>query len=212
MSLFITIEGIEGSGKSTVSSTLANNLQAVGQEVICTREPGGTELGREIRALLLGTNTGISSLAEVLLFAADRAEHIEKLISPLLSANKTVICNRYIHSTLAYQGYGRGLDLETLWALSKIATNGIMPNKVILLDLDETTGLQRARKRSSEENSVESSWNRFEEEELAFHKRIRNGYLEMAKQDPERFIIIDAQQDQEKVLSSVTVALKDLII
>ena len=197
MSVFITIEGIEGSGKSTLQRRMAEYLTAKGCAVRLTREPGATVIGREIRNLLLDPrNTALAPAAEVALFAADRAQHVAEVIKPALARGEIVISDRYLHSTLAYQGYGRGYPLPDLEALNTLATGGLQPDLVLLLDLDPASGLARASRRSSEASSGETadehSWSRFEEEEVAFHERVRQGFLQLAGREKERFVILNA--------------------
>jgi len=191
---FITLEGIEGSGKTSLIKSLDKHYQEKGQKVLLTREPGGCELGLQVREILL--HAKISSLAELLLFAADRAEHVETVIKPALNAGKTVLCDRYIHSTIAYQGFGRGLDMEQINRLNELASGGLKPNKVLLLDLEVEAGLQRAASRQLDEDS----WTRFEEEELGFHRKIRKGFLNLAEKHPELISVIDASKSQQEVL------------
>ena len=206
--MFITLEGIEGAGKSTVQYALAKHFQDLGREVICTREPGGSKLGKSLRSLLLDARTQICSQAELFLFLADRAEHMEETIKPSLAQGKVVICDRFIHSTIAYQGGGRGIDMLALTHLNTMAIQNIMPKKVLLLDIDVQQGLTRARKRNYMHNSQVSE-GRFEAEDLAFHERIRQSYLEQAKEDSERFCIIDASQSAEEVINHCIKILKD---
>ena len=199
----ITIEGIEGAGKTSLIEGLKIFAESKGHHVTCTREPGGTKLGSSIRKLLLDNHESPpSSLAEVLLFAADRAEHVEKLVRPSLAQGQLVICDRFIHSTLAYQGFGRGLDIELLNKLNLIATSGLKPDLTVLLDLKPETGLARARKRADQESpESESGWTRFEQEELDFHQKLRDGFLELAKDSSQNIKIVDAQKSEAEVIS-----------
>lgn len=201
MSLFVTLEGIEGSGKSTLQRSLQEALSERGLSVVCTREPGATTLGAKIRSLLLEqTDDPICSQAELLLFSADRAEHVEKVLRPSLDAGSLVLCDRYIHSTIAYQGYGRGIELESLRAPIEFASNGLLPDVVLLLDLDPSIGLGRAKSRAAGQNpDAESEWTRFEEEELAFHSRVRQGFLELAEANKRMFHILDASLPPEEL-------------
>lgn len=199
MSFFITLEGPEGAGKSTLIAALSRKLQEAAKEVVITREPGGTELGKKIRNLLLDAkDSAPDSLTELLLFAADRAEHVNKVIKPALAAGKVVVCDRFIHSTLAYQGYGRGINLELVKSVNKIAIAGLSPHLVILLDIDIAKGLSRAKGRSRDSKDSES-WNRFEQQELDFHKKVRAGFLEMAKDPSNNFLVIDASHSIDAV-------------
>ena len=213
MGLFVTIEGIEGSGKSTLRSLLSTQLQELEPELVVTREPGATSLGQSIRALLLNPeNTSIDPRSEVLLFLADRAQHLTEVIEPALARKALVLCDRYIHSTIAYQGYGRGLDLSQLEYLTEFSTAGRLPNLVLLLDISPEKGLERAKERAERatgsfkinrnEGSIEfaeSGWTRFEQAELSFHERIRKGFLSMAQSDPERFLVLDARLPPEEL-------------
>ncbi len=193
---FITFEGIEGSGKSTQIVQLANYLSAHGRSVILTREPGGTAIGDQVRKVLLDpANTALDPRAELLLYAAGRAQHLAELIRPALKAGKIVFCDRFSDATLAYQGYGRGLNLELIRSLDRIVTEGKRPDLTILLDIDAAAGLSRARGRNSRSGLEAEA--RFENEHLSFHERVRQGYLELAKQEPGRFRIVDASPSPE---------------
>lgn len=201
---FITFEGPEGGGKSTQSRHLQSALMAHGFDVVLTREPGGTPISQSIRSILLNqSNTAMSPRAETLLFNAARAQLVDELIRPALAEGKIVLCDRYADSTTAYQGYGRGQsfdDLETLW---RFATQSLSPDLTILFDLDPTQGLQR------KQDGDEAEWNRMEAEELAFHQKVRLGFLNMAEEEPERWLIIDATatiDDLRKQISDATVA------
>lgn len=194
--MFITLEGIEGSGKSTLAKALAEKIKkGLNKETILTREPGGTEFGKNLRSLLLDRrDLTLNSTAETLLFAADRAQHIHEIILPALSAGKVVISDRFYHSTLAYQGYGRGLDLEMLRKVCSIATENKNPDLVVLLDLPVEEGLKRAKSRAE-------NWTKFEEEEINFHKNVRIGFLELAKESPELFLVLDATKSPEELVN-----------
>lgn len=198
--MFISFEGIEGSGKSTAQRLLAEHLQGLGYDPLLTREPGGCALGRSLRPILLDARTrGLSSRAELYLFLADRAQHVAEIIRPALEAGQTVLCDRYADSTLAYQGYGRGLDPEHLRRINDMATGGLMPDLTLLLDLPVHCGLERAGLRNREEGTVLSE-GRFDAESLEFHERVRQGYRSLAAEEPERFAIIDAAQPPEDVV------------
>lgn len=210
--MFISFEGIEGSGKSTAQRLLAEHLQGLGYDPLLTREPGGCALGRSLRPILLDARTrGLSSRAELYLFLADRAQHVAEVIRPALEAGQTVLCDRYADSTLAYQGYGRGLDPEHLRRINDMATGGLMPDLTLLLDLPVHCGLERAGLRNREEGTVLSE-GRFDAESLEFHERVRQGYRSLAAEEPERFAIIDAAQPPEDVvlqcLSAVEASLR----
>ena len=198
--MFISFEGIEGSGKSTAQRLLAEHLQGLGYDPLLTREPGGCALGRSLRPILLDARTrGLSSRAEFYLFLADRAQHVAEVIRPALEAGQTVLCDRYADSTLAYQGYGRGLDPEHLRRINDMATGGLMPDLTLLLDLPVHCGRERAGLRNREEGTVLSE-GRFDAESLEFHERVRQGYRSLAAEEPERFAIIDAAQPPEDVV------------
>ena len=189
--MFISIEGIEGSGKSTFSRGLAERLASAGISAVVTREPGGCSLGLRIRPLLLDAGVSVAPLAELHLFLADRAQHVAELIRPALAAGTWVLCDRYADSTVAYQGFGRGMDTDMLRSLSTCAAGGLEPEVTFLLDLPAEAGLGRARARNGAEGTAESE-GRFEAEELSFHRRIREGFLALAKAEPERFCVLDA--------------------
>lgn len=198
--MFITFEGIEGAGKSTAMHLLAEHLESRGHAVLLTREPGGSILGRKLRALLLDTRTGnLCSRAELFLFLADRAQHVSEIIRPALDERQIVLCDRYVDSTLVYQGYGRGIDVDRLRAVNVLATGGLMPHLTLLLDLPTEMGLVRAGRRNREEGTVIAE-GRFDAESKQFHNRVRQGYLEQAAEEPDRFAIIDAVSPPDEVL------------
>ena len=191
MALFITFEGGEGSGKSVQAKTLCRRLFKLAVPVLLTYEPGGTSLGNKLGRWLKWTDDrDISPLTELLLFNASRAQLVTEIIRPNLESGITVICDRYADSTTVYQGYGRGLDLETVKTINNVATQGLKPDLTVLLNIPVTAGL--ARKKGERHD-------RFEQEETAFHQRIREGYLKLAADDPERWLIIDASQSKAKV-------------
>jgi dTMP kinase len=190
MALFITFEGIEGSGKSTQIALLRAALQESGHAVTQTREPGGCAIADQIRSILLHPeNTALEPTAELLLYAAARAQHVTEIIRPALDSGKLVLCDRYTDATVAYQGYGRGLNQNLIAQLNKVASQATTPDLTILIDLQVETGLGRALSREIEQQ--DSSEGRFEREEMAFHQRVRDGYLTLAKAEPERFSIVD---------------------
>ena len=191
--MFITFEGPEGSGKTTQARLLAAFLRELGFDVIQAREPGGTGIGEQIRSVLHDTsNTDINARTEILLFSASRAQLVAQLLRPALTGGKFVICDRYADSTLAYQGYGRGLDLDMLQAITAFATGGLTPDLTLCLDIQPEQGLQRRRLGGEE-------WNRLDAETLEFHRRVRAGYLELASLDPTRWIVINADRPIEEV-------------
>jgi len=203
LAIFITFEGGEGCGKSTQARALFNHMSKQGLPVVLSQEPGGTSLGKELRRYLKQTEgTNISPLAELFLFAASRAQLVEKVIRPSLERGESIICDRYSDSTMAYQGYGRGLDLATIQTINITATGGIFPDLVILLDLPVEIGLSR-------KGSIKGA--RFEREEIAFHQRVRDGFLEMSKADPARWMVIDAQLSKGEVGRIIREKLGELI-
>ncbi|OGW38972.1 MAG: dTMP kinase [Nitrospirae bacterium GWD2_57_9] len=200
--LFITFEGIEGSGKSTQILLLANYLKARNQPVTLTREPGGTAIGDQVRRILLDPgNTMLVPAAELLLYAASRAQHLEELILPELAAGSTVLCDRFSDATIAYQGYGRGLDLETIRSLDRIVTKGMTPDLTILLDIDTAQGLSRARGRNSSRGLETEA--RFENEEISFHERVRRGYRALADAAPDRYRLMDASPRPDEIQNRI---------
>ncbi len=195
---FITLEGVEGSGKSTQARLLAETL---GPDTLLTREPGGTALGRGVRHLLLDhAHAGMAPAAEVLLFFADRAQHVSEVLRPALRAGRNVVCDRYVDSSLAYQGHGRGLPLDLIHAVAELATGGLRPDITLLLDLPVEDGLGRVRARGEPD--------RLDAEELAFHRRVRDGYLSLAAAEPARFARVDAAGDEAEVARRVRAALE----
>jgi dTMP kinase len=193
VSLFITFEGIEGSGKSSHARALAVLLRERGFAVTETREPGGSAAGAAIRALLLGTEaTPLTPLAELFLYCADRTQHVAEVIRPALDAGRVVICDRFSDSTVAYQGYGRGLPLDVVRALDARARDGLAPALTFLLDCPVETGLARAKARSADAD-------RFERETVAFHARIRAGFDALAAAAPERIVVVDSTGDAQAV-------------
>jgi dTMP kinase len=207
---FITFEGIEGSGKTTQIARLAERLEQAGEPAIVTREPGGSPLGRRLRSLLLGAEVaGIDPMAELLLYVADRAQHVRELIEPALAAGTHVLCDRYADATAAYQGHARGLDLELIRALHRQPPLDRRPHRTILLDLPPEIGLARARKRNGELGLAETE-GRFEREALMFHRRVRDGYLALADAEPFRFRIVAAEGTAEVVAARIADLLSDL--
>jgi dTMP kinase len=198
VALFVTFEGPEGSGKSTQIRRLAAALEEQGLAVVMTREPGGTVIGNAVRAVVLNpAHTEMSLRAETLLFNAARAQIVDEVIRPALAAGKIVLCDRYADSTLAYQGYGHGQDLESLRRLGDYATTGLTPQLTIYLDIDVREGLGRKRAGAAEE------WNRMEEKTLAYHQAVRRGYLELAAASPERWLVIDAHQSIDAIYQAI---------
>lgn len=200
MSLFVTFEGPEGAGKSTQIRRLASELEARGYSVVATREPGGTAIGEAIRQILLAPEySAMLPETEALLNTAARAQHVAEVIRPALAAGKIVLCDRYVDSTLVYQGAGRGLPTNELLALQHFATRGLWPDLTLLLDLPVEVG--QARRRASGE-----PLSRFDADTLGFHERVRRGFLALARDDPARWRIIDATQSEEAVAREVLAA------
>jgi dTMP kinase len=195
--LFITLEGPEGSGKSMQICELAEFIRQRGFTVLTTREPGGTFIGDQIREVIMRMeNTMMNPRAEILLFCAARAQIVEEVIRPNLEKGVVVISDRYADSTLAYQGYGHGLDLSILRKILHFATGGLQPDLTLLLDIDVEEGLKRRRIGGGE-------WNRLDAQQLEFHKRVRQGYLEMAKAEPSRWQVVDAGQKPPIVQAAI---------
>jgi dTMP kinase len=198
--LLITLEGGEGSGKSTIMARLKADLESNGHDCLVTREPGGSTLGSEIRSLLLTTRSAhpIHPMAELMLFLADRAQHIQEVIRPALEEGKVVICDRYNDSTIAYQGFGRGLDIPTVQEICERVSGRVKPFVTLYLDVDPKTGLERA-KQAAKEDSAAGEMDRIESEELAFHRQLRKGFHWLIEQNPDRMILIDANRPLEDV-------------
>ena len=209
---FITLEGIEGSGKTTQIARLARFLEDRGFACVTTRQPGGTLIGESIRSILLDpANRALEPNAELLLYMADRAQHIHELIRPSLQAGKTVVCDRYYDATLVYQGYARGLGLELIQNLHHLLFSDLKPDVTLLLDLPPQLGLKRAWKQlSSGQRSGEES--RFEAEKIAFHEKVRAGYLELARLEPDRIRVIDASPPPDQVFADISKIVSAFII
>jgi len=208
---FITFEGVEGSGKTTQIRLAGEFLREKGLPVTVTQEPGGTPLGERIREILLNQNGfDISGEAEVFLFAAARAQHTDRLILPALEKGQVILCDRFSDATIAYQAYGRGLPLEAVREVCRLASRGLSPRLTLLFDLPVERGLERAFRRIAvrEERSRED---RFEREHLDFHRRIREGYLDIARQEPGRVKIIDATRDIESTRREVRTILASFL-
>ena len=203
--IFITFEGIEGCGKSTQSKLFCEHLRSLGFSVLHTREPGGNEVSEKIRTLLLDPANNITPIAELLLYEASRAQLIKEVIEPALKKGFVVVCDRFSDATLAYQGYARGLGVELVKTLNKIATQGITPNLTIYLDIAVSTGIARARGLGK---GGHKAGDRIERESLAFHKKVRNGYLSVAKTYPGRVKIIKVTNTIEKTQKLVFETIK----
>lgn len=198
--MFITFEGIEGSGKTTQMRRLAEHWP----DALATKEPGGTAIGDRIRAILLDSASTIEPVAEVFLFAASRRQLVTEIIRPAVAAGRTVLCDRYADATLAYQGFGRLIDLDRLRALNDWATDALRPDVTLLFDLPEEVGVARARSRNAKQAEDEG---RFEAEDLRFHRRIREGYLALAAAEPDRFKVIDAKGSVDEVFDRMMAVL-----
>ena len=195
--MFITFEGPDGSGKTTQARLLADDLRQMGKQVVLTREPGGTPIGDQVRDVLHNpTNADMTPEAEFLLYSASRAQLVRQVVFPALVAGKWVISDRYFDSSLAYQGYARGLDIDTLWEITRFATGGLMPDLTLYLDIQPDQGLERRLLGGGE-------WNRMDREALAFHNRVRSGYLELAGREPHRWLIIDAAKPVDVLQSEI---------
>ena len=203
--MFISLEGPEGSGKSSQLPLLAEYIESLGYSVVRTREPGGTKIGDQIREVLVRMdNENLHPRSEILLFLAARAQLVEELIKPRLAEGKVILCDRFGDSTLAYQGYGHGLDLDKLRTMLQFATNGLKPDLTILLDVDILTGLKR--KKAKEE------WNRLDAYETSFHERVRKGYHQLAQEDSERWRIVDASQPADLVQDQLRTLVRNALL
>ncbi len=206
MGWFITFEGPEGSGKTTQIRLLAQWLAGQGHAVLTTREPGGTRIGDAVRGILLNPeHTEMRPEAEILLFSAARAQIVGEIIRPHLARGGIVVCDRFADSTLAYQGYGRQLDLAALRQITTFATGGLTPDLTVCLDLTVLEGLRR------KQSGDLAEWNRMEREQLAFHERVRQGYLALAAAEPQRWLVVDAAQTIAAVQKSIQARVAALI-
>lgn len=206
MGCFITFEGIEGCGKTTQIRLLEQHLASRGFKVLLTREPGGCPIADHIRAILLdAANSAMTPSAELLLYAAARAQHVEEVIRPALADDHIVLCDRFTDATVAYQGYGRGLDQVTIDSLNRLATSGIKPHLTLLLDCPVETGLKRALNRINN-ISAGAREERFELESALFHQKVRDGYLDLAGKEKDRFVIIDGSSGVEDTQIAVATA------
>jgi dTMP kinase len=203
LSLFVTFEGPEGSGKTTQMQALAAYLREQGQDVLTTREPGSTPIGERVRSILLDpVHTEMLPATEFLLFSAARAQHVGEVIGPHLEKGGIVFSDRYADSSLAYQGYGHQLDLEVLRAVSHFATSGLVPDLTLYFDVPVEIGLGRKMGGSGD------AWNRMEEKKITYHERVRTGYLAMAAREPDRWVVVDASRD----LDEVQAVIRDLVM
>lgn len=205
--IFLTVEGIEGCGKSTQLKRLSRHLRDAGHNCVTTKEPGGTPIGERVRSILLDPHAeGMDALSELFLLAASRRQHVVEVVQPALEKGAVVLCDRFADASVVYQGYGRGLDLQQVLDINHWATGGITPDITLIFDLAEAVGLERARSRNTTENLMAES--RLEGEDLAFHRRVREGYLALAKEHPKRIAVIDGAQTIDEVFADVLVQLR----
>jgi len=202
--LFISLEGIDGVGKSTQSDLLEEFLRGLGRDVVRTLEPGGTELGQEIRHLLLHRKGDVAPRAEALLYAADRAHHVATKIRPALERGEVVITDRYLDSSVAYQGAGRALKAEDVRAISMFAVEGLLPDLTILLDLDAAAAAERR-------NKTGEAPDRLEREKIEFFEAVREAFLDMAKAEPNRWLVVDARQSVELMQAQIRARVSQLL-
>ncbi len=205
---FITLEGIEGSGKTTQTRIAADALRAGGYRVTVTHEPGGTRAGEAIRAIFLDPAVSLNVASELLLVLADRAQHVREKLEPALARGEIVISDRYSDSTVAYQGYGRGFDLQLLAELNRLASDGMKPDLTIVLDCPVETGLDRTRKRARGDIRRPD---RFEGEDVGFHRKVRDGFLMIAAAEPARVTVVDSARDLDAVTADIRRAIDNLI-
>ena len=210
MSLFITFEGVEGSGKTTQIQRLKRYLIKRGTSCKVTREPGGCPIGEKVRQILLNPDhRAMTPLSELLLYEASRAQHVKEVIEPLLKKGVVVLCDRFNDATVAYQGYGRGIDLRVVESLNRLTSQGIKPDVTFLLDCPSDLGLKRALRRNRTLNKEKEG--RFEEEEVQFHDRVRRGYLSIAKKEPDRVKVIGTREVKDKVFEKIRKIVDELI-
>jgi len=198
--MFITLEGIEGSGKTTQAAILADALRSRGCRVTVTREPGGTQAGVLIRRIFLDKTIALEASTELLLVLADRAQHVSEKLRPALADGQIVISDRYYDSTVAYQGFGRGFDLKLLGELNRLATGGIRPDLTVVLDCSAETGLVRTRVRAA---GINREPDRFESEQIEFHQRVRDGFRTIAREEPERVVLLDSTRAVSEVSADI---------
>ena len=201
--MFITFEGIEGCGKTTQIELLYTYLEGSGHKVIKTREPGGTAFGESLRNTFLHAKMNVHPLSELLVFMAMRAQHVDELILPALKEGTIVLCDRFTDASYAYQGYGRGIDLNTIETLNKLVVKGVKPDLTVLLDCPVEKGLTRKAR--------SASMDRFEKEKLSFHRKIKKAYEKLVKEDPERFFVVDGTLDIDTIHKAIRKKVKDLL-
>lgn len=203
MGYFITFEGVEGCGKTTQIKLLAELLSTRGANALLTREPGGCPIADKIRTILLDAeNRALSPLSELMLYAAARTQHVTEVITPALATGNIVLCDRFCDATVAYQSFGRGIDRSVIYTLNHLACDGVSPDLTVLVDCDPRVGLERARRRIEATSGPREE--RFELEALAFHERVRAGYLQLAAEEPERFLIIDGADTVEAIFAVIS--------
>ena len=200
--VLITVEGVEGSGKSTQCARLATHLGGRGLEVVRTSEPDGTPLGMRVRALFEVQGPTPTPLTQTFLFMAARQEHVTRVIAPALARGAVVISDRYADATVAYQGYGQGMDVQTIRELNMLATGGVVPDLTLVLDLDPVDGMRRIRGRALDT---------FEKMDTAFHRRVREGYLEIARADKNRVVVLDADRESDALHADIVRAVDELL-
>lgn len=206
---FIVLEGVNGAGKTTLQTRLADFIKSKGHKAVITREPGSTALGKTLRSLVLEhPKEAPCEMAELFIFAADRAQHVDRVIRPATERGEWVISDRYLYSTVAFQGYGRGIDQNIVTQITKLAVSGVYPDLVLLLDLDAAAGLRRTQKRGTEPAAGED---KFEKETLEFHKRIREGFLTIAQQSQQAFAVLDASKTPDQIFEAARPYLEILL-
>lgn len=209
MGAFVTFEGPDGSGKTTQLRLLADHLRAAGYAVLTTREPGGTPISDQIRDVLHDAqNTMMDARAEILLYSASRAQLVREVIQPALAGGKIVLSDRYADSTIAYQGYGRGLDLTALRQITAFATGGLTPDLTIYLDCPVEVGLHRKQRAMA---LGEGEWNRLDQEPVEFHRRVRQGYLALIAAEPDRWLVLDAHRPIKEIQKEIRKAVKSVL-
>jgi dTMP kinase len=206
--IFITLEGVEGSGKTTQAAILADELRRRGRRVTLTHEPGGTRAGEAIRAIFLDPAVSLGVASELLLVLADRAQHVREKLRPALEAGEIVISDRYSDSTIAYQGHGRGFDLKLVDELNRLASDGIRPALTIVLDCPVEIGLVRTRARA---RGDVRGYDRFEGEQVDFHRRVREGFMTIARAEPDRVTVIDSTRELAAVSTEILIAVERLV-
>ncbi len=201
--MFITLEGIEGSGKTTQIIAIKNYLEMAGYEVVVTREPGATPIGQRIRSIVLDPESrGMVPLCELLLYGADRAQHLSQVVAPALGAGKVVVCDRFADATRVYQGWARGLDMALIDAIHGMVVGELTPDLTVLFDLEPEIGLSRTSK-ALENGQRQDRESRFEKEALAFHTAVRSGYLALAEKEKQRFLVVDASGKPDEVFTEI---------